>query len=94
MEMMFHIGDRVRVDNTFLALDGDEGTIVEIGEIDSSIWRVGVRFDKHIDGHTCGGLCEDGYGWYVLPENLELIGEDEPIPSVPTREDILSFLGV
>lgn len=100
METVFHIGDRVRVedrvrvDNTFLAIVGDEGTIVEIGEIEPSIWRVGVRFDKYIDGHTCGGRCEDGYGWYVLPENLELIGKDEPSLSIPTREEILSFLGV
>lgn len=37
---------------------------------------VGIIFDKPVAGcHNLDGACADGYGWYVLEEDLELAKE-------------------
>lgn len=41
-------------------------------------FSVGCRMDKHSGGrHSCGGRCEDGYGWYYQIEDIEFEDDDE-----------------
>ena len=70
----FKIGDRVRVNGDRFRPDviGEIGTVRKINESGKS---VGVEFDKNINGNSLSGNCEDGYGWNVDIENLELIEE-------------------
>lgn len=70
---MLKIGDRVVcVKDEFMGanLINKKGVIIIIERE-----FVGVKFDKHMDGHTCGGLCKNGYGWslpscYLRLENI------------------------
>lgn len=38
---------------------------------------IGVRWDKNVQGHSCGGHCEFGHGWNVWPRDLVLIDEED-----------------
>lgn len=71
----FKIGDRVIVTKSFSqALKGEIGTIVS--DIDS--YNPGVEFDNFDEHkHDLNGACEDGYGWYVSEDNLELYSSEE-----------------
>lgn len=46
---------------------GSLGTIVSLS-LDNE--AVGVCFDDETEGHDCGGACEDGKGWWVVPIDL------------------------
>jgi hypothetical protein len=58
--MKYKNGDRIIITD-FAGNDnikiGDKGTICDVPE--------GIYFDKHIEGHDCGGHCRSGHGWYV-----------------------------
>ena len=42
--------------------------VVHLGH--SSGW-IGLKFDKKINGgHSCNDHCEDGYGYYLSPEDI------------------------
>lgn len=32
-----------------------------------------VEADRYIKGHNCGGLCKEGYGYWISPFNLNVI---------------------
>lgn len=79
--MAFGIGDRVRsigdhpCDNSSITA-GDTGIIVKIC---SSAPRCGVRWDAVVDsGHRCNGTCDDGHGWFVHEDEIELIDDTTP----------------
>ncbi len=74
MTLGFGIGDRVRCTSE---ADGNESTMNATGVIvQVNEYECAVEFDYDIEGHACGGLAEDGHGWYVAKHMLELI-EDE-----------------
>ena len=79
MDFKFKIGDRVMKVND-AGSDGlrvgDIGTICYVPK-DSESDIVGVCGDRYTGGHTCLETCENGYGWWVEPENLVLVAADE-----------------
>lgn len=73
------VGDKVRVIQTFPSTNKSIGIV---RAIHNNI--LGVEFEKyHADMHTLGGRCEDGHGWWVKENNIELV---EPV--VPTFSKI------
>ncbi len=92
---MLEINDRVRLikdhpAGNFRLGIGDEGTVVNLGNIYGDIW-VGVRFDMYIYGHDCYGRCETGYGWNVPIDTLEKV-DQEDYDSACSDEEFLSFI--
>lgn len=71
--MKFKVGDRVKVvrgerfDTRILL--GKVGTIKECIDKNS----VAVVFDDNVNGHSLGGACKFGCGWFCSPKNLERI---------------------
>lgn len=70
----FQIGDRVGVlpeygpvGSADVSPDDLFGTICALHP-NGRDW--GVEFDRFIDGHTCRGACEKGYGWFINPMYL------------------------
>ena len=58
--MEFSIGTRVMCSNLEDRggkLNGLTGTVIS-----ESYYKIGVRFDKFIDGHNCNGECDCKYG--------------------------------
>ena len=76
--MKFKVGDRVRVVREGFghrAKAGMTGVIVINTER-----NFGVRFDNAFTGgHSLYGECEDGYGQWMVGEDLELIGDNHKI---------------
>lgn len=91
----FQIGDRVVVTTqtpvAIALLSGLEGTVVnDYTSRPTHIFDYGLAFDEplweltgRLKGHTCGGTCEDGYGWNVDAECLSLA---LPCPKVDTSK--------
>lgn len=75
----FNIGDRVKADcnnpnmNSVIRA-GDQGTVREI--LDDG-FVIGVEWDNDVNGHTCGEICEHGYGWRVFDNEISLVEEEE-----------------
>lgn len=70
-EKKFKVGDRVKcIRNTWSTVPilNECGTVCEIRTCD-----VGINFDKDVNGHRCSGHCENGHGWYLLPNEIELV---------------------
>lgn len=70
----FQIGDRVGVlpeyglvGNADVSPDDLYGTICMLHPNGRGF---GVEFDSFIDGHSCRGACERGYGWFIGPQYL------------------------
>ena len=98
-------GDRVVLirdhpDHREELLEGDTGTVLADWPGDMREW-IPVRYDHDFGGHTCGDLCEDGYGWHTPAQFLARISpeihtekadaeiEDEDIAST---EDLREFI--
>lgn len=68
---MFNIGDRVEfalkacLTYSGELVSGDTGTIAMV-DSDS----IGVIWDTFVGGHDLGGLCKEGYGWFVGYNNI------------------------
>lgn len=89
--MIFKIGDRVEalVDHICgnrILMCGDTGTVVRINPND-----VGVQWDKVINGHSCWGSCIHGYGWFVSPNDIDII---KTIENVDIEIEDMELLGV
>lgn len=64
----FNLGDRVRLPSWWGG-GGELGTVCEEGN-----YSIGVRVDTPSAAcHNCAGSCEEGYGWYFAPSEIELI---------------------
>lgn len=75
-----NIGDEVMIidnnqGNDFICV-GDKGIVCD-DLLTGSL--VGVFFGKNIHGHTCGGECEDHYGWYVRTNSILKTDKDEDV---------------
>ena len=100
-ESRFHEGDRVYAvsdiqtgeDKTIRT--GDTGTVLIICSHNANHEEddIGVRWDVEIGGHTLGGRCDKGHGWYVYARSLKLIPEPEHEDFEPATDDeLMCFL--
>ena len=74
---VFRLGDRVyclgKTCDAGVDVKGQVGTVCDLGA--QNYPHIGVRWDEYENWkHTCDHNCEDGHGWYVHAEDLELIG--------------------
>lgn len=96
--MVFKVGDRVEMidpgicDPLERLINGTYGTVRKV----SHDGRIGVEWDNLVGGHTLGGMCADGHGWWVPAESLdrerELTSGERPKPY--RNEDLFAFLGI
>lgn len=63
--------------------DEPEGLVGEVMYVDGD--SVAVAFDG-FDGHRCDGTLEEDNGWFMSPEELEIISNTEETCSLPTAE--------
>lgn len=72
---MFREGDRVVAIHAFddFIRKGLTGTVTQISES----YNYGVVWDEFMDGHTLGGTCEDGFGWWVVEDDIALLAEED-----------------
>lgn len=89
----FMIGDRVAATRhapaaKYTILANDCGTVCLIDRDG----MVGVRWDKNVQGHTCGGRCEAGHGWKVWPRDLVLIDEKDTDDCDINEDDFISII--
>lgn len=85
---IYNIGDRIIAEDRIggAMLRGKTGTIVSLSSCD-----IGIEFDEHIDGHSCGGRGKPGYCRYArIYDKLSLI-DDSNIVTEQT-EEINAFL--
>ena len=68
---------------------GDTGVICEVLED-----RVGVDWGRAIqDGHSCGGLCENGHGYYIGKQFIRVLRDDSKKFSFDKDEFVKYILG-
>lgn len=67
-----------------IAKDGTHGLVGEVKALDNGC-LVAVAFEGGFKGHKCGCLSKDN-GWWLLPEELEIISNTEETCSLPTAE--------
>ena len=86
----FNVGDRVEATRKIGRIKcGETGTVcAEELDIDK---YVRVRWDRNIGGHSCGGHCEQGYGFNLEPGYLTLVCPDTYAQY--TNDDIITLLG-
>lgn len=78
--MRFQVGDRVKTIRNIYIFETNSlhGTIAVI-----SGNNIGVVFDSYVSGaHSLDGRCESGYGLWVGEDDLALIGESTPEPTL------------
>lgn len=87
----FKVGDRVRPNDlargewSILEEHGvDIGTIIHLKPRSAAI-----RFDKKFGGHNCNGKCEDGYGWFLNYEEIDLVEEEPVKPAKPYKSWVI-----
>lgn len=72
--MEFKIGDRVRSLDTHRCKKIGVGLIGTIKILYGNCF--GVEFDENIFGHTCSGTTKNGYGYWLMQYDIELVEED------------------
>ncbi len=76
----FHIGDVVEYinENSYHSKVNRGMTGVVLCFIGSEANpSVGVGWDTYIDGHNLDGHCKNGYGWYVGPNEIVKLDDDD-----------------
>jgi len=80
--MAFKVGDRVRYRYDGVPPHIHTINSVAIGTVvvyDAVIGSIGVEFDEFIDGHSCNGYAQYGYGWNLTEHDLELVKKGNTI---------------
>lgn len=75
----FKVGMKVKA-----LTDEPAGLIGEVKYVDIDD-TIAVAFEG-FDGHRCKGTLEENNGWWMLPEELEIISNTEETCSLPTAE--------
>lgn len=97
MEYEFHVGDLVEcakpggIDRRITT--GMRGTVCNISGYSPDF--IGVAWDKYIDGHSCRGKCEEGYGWNVYARDIRLVEPEEtefPVDDSELSEFLSGFV--
>lgn len=72
--MEFHVGQRVKVTCNLgaIRLKEEFGTIIATQSPLTASY--GVSFDRNVGGHSCGGKCPNGHGWWLPPSVLTPVG--------------------
>jgi len=91
----FKVGDKVRVK---AVLDnGHGGCNIEVGDIgvilslkSSCVKGLPIKFDRNVNGHSCGGLCMNNYGQDMLEDELELVIEEQEKRDEPLTNTIIT----
>lgn len=85
IEREFQVGDRVECVNEYARISvGMQGVIVEI-----SSFNIGVSWDNFTKGHGCDGNCAVGTGYYIIRDNVRLIGTS--FPNTPTSQELNTY---
>lgn len=85
----FKVGDRVKCIHRDIKGYGKVGTVVKNGDT-----SCGVKFDEAIGGHSLDGTCENGYGWWIDSNNLELSTESKSTrPEKPEKPEPQFYIG-
>lgn len=85
MEREYQIGDRVECVNEYAHISvGMQGVIVEIITA-----NIGVSWDTLTKGHDCDGRCSVGTGYYIMRNNVRLIGTS--FPNIPTSQELNTY---
>ena len=73
--MEYHVGQRVEVTCSIgnIGFNKDVGTIV-VPQSPVTNKYLGVSFDRNVGGHSCGGKCPNGHGWWLPPSVLTPVG--------------------
>src|SRR3989344_324931 len=68
----FEVGDEVLGKGSYEGkkLEKLKGKVVRV-----NAGKIGVEWEKDIEGHDCYGSAKGGYGWFVRKENLEDLSE-------------------
>ena len=95
--MSFRVGDRVAVtvdrpDGNPNIHAGSQGTVCQVTMEPGRVKSVGVAFDHKVDGHWCSNNCKLGYGWYMRPNQVILVQDDESEVDDQTVADFSSEL--
>lgn len=87
----FKVGDKVRViKNRTVATVGMVGVICRIEPPDTHKVNIGVDFGVDMGGHGCNNYCTFGHGYFLKPEELELVieeGKPEPTEDIVNKPD-------
>ena len=91
MKHDFHIGDIVKMVGSCQFPDGTTAEIMShANDLDLN---VRVDMDKPMGGcHSCGGLCENGYGWTIGYSKLRLVNMRSEDPDIANSE-LMSIFG-
>lgn len=96
-EQVFQVGDRVKCVNNTAWINkkiiGEYGTVVRVLDIPNSK-AFGVMFDNYINGHDLDGVggCQDGYGYWVFAENIELVWRNECEINEYSDDELMALL--
>lgn len=70
MEREYQVGDRVECVKEYSHISiGMQGVVVEV-----TTANIGVSWDTLTKGHSCGDRCNVGTGYYIMTDNVRLIG--------------------
>jgi hypothetical protein len=85
MEREFQIGDRVECVNKYAHISvGMQGVIVEVSSV-----NIGVSWDTLTSGHSCSDKCDGGTGYYIMRDNVRLIGTSSF--NTPTSQELNTY---
>jgi len=86
--MEYVIGDRVCAVHDIDHIEaGDTGTVTSL------LYGLGVAWDKYNhDAHNLEGACENGHGWWVGEEDVELIENNSDYDMISATDEELNFL--
>jgi hypothetical protein len=85
MEREFQVGDRIECVKEYNRISvGMQGVIVEV-----SFANIGVSWDNFTKGHSCNGKCDAGTGYYIMRNNVRLIGTSSF--NTPTSQELNTY---
>lgn len=87
--MEFRVGDHVKVRDTYAIdyLRGIIGTVIFV-----SRRNYAIDFGRPIPyGHSCGGRCRSGIGWWISAEDIELADDSPSVIEIAELMEAINF---
>lgn len=97
MDYKFQTGDRVECIKNGAAINQDLvagmlGTVCHLWEGGGQ--PIGVRWDQPLKrSHNCSGTCEINHGWYVFPDDIRLVEQEDSVITPATDKEIQAMFG-